>query len=209
MRAKLVRVFAAGALTVLVVVGCDKTAPHPDTPAGRPKATGQKTSPLKPGDLLPAIEPEGWINGPPPAPGSAGVCLHVVDAWAHWCPYCARTAPAITRAYQKYAGRGVAFVAVTTHEREDVETYAKKFGITWPSGYGAGPGLVHSLGAGSGMTGPADYEIAPTLYLVGPDGRVRWVDGQGRLRHVDPEKWEKALDEAIEANLAVPPAKGP
>ena len=32
------------------------------------------------------------------------------------------------------------------------------------------------------------YEIAPTLYLIGPDGIVRWTDQQARYRHTDPKK---------------------
>ena len=52
------------------------------------------------------------------------------------------------------------------------------------------------------------YEIAPIIYLVGPDGRIRWTDGRARYRHEKPDKWGNDVAAAIEAALAEP-SKGP
>ena len=56
---------------------------------------------------------------------------------------------------------------------------------------------IAALGSGSGSTGPPGFEIDPTLYVVGPDGRVRWCDGRARSRPFDLPEWERALDAAI------------
>jgi hypothetical protein len=110
----------------------------------------------------------------------------------------------MVRTYEKYSSRGVAFASITNHERAVVENFVRTHSVRWPHGYAATAGHVAALGAGSGMTGPAEYEVAPTLYLVGPDGRVRWIAGRGRQRHQDPAEWERALDAAIAEGLAPP-----
>jgi thiol-disulfide isomerase/thioredoxin len=173
-----------------------------EDPSARPMATGRATPPLKPGDTLPPLDAPGWINGPPAAPNSPGVKLLVVDLWGRWCPHCRLSAPGLLRVYQRYADKGVAFVSMTNMQKEAVEYYVKENSAAWPNAYEISVGTIASLGASSGMIGPVEYEIAPTVYLVGPDGKIRWADGRGRQRHVDPAKWEADLDEAIGAALA-------
>jgi thiol-disulfide isomerase/thioredoxin len=153
---------------------------------------------------MPALQAEGWVNGAPPAPGAPGVRLLVVDAWAIWCPYCDGCAPGLVRLYEKYSAQGVAFASITNHEREVVENFVRRFAIRWPHGFGTTTDHVVALGVGSGMPGPIEYEIAPTLYLVGADGRVRWIDGRGRQRHQEPKEWEQAVSAAIAEALGEP-----
>jgi len=47
--------------------------------------------------------------------------------------------------------------------------------------------------------------VQPTLYLIGPDGRVLWSDGRARMAHQDPAGLLQRLEEAIERELAVGP----
>jgi thiol-disulfide isomerase/thioredoxin len=195
------------AAALLAGVGCGRE-PEPPTPAAR-QSTGRATPPLKPGDPLPPREAGGWVNGPPPRPDAPGVRLLVVDVWAPWCPYCRLGAPGLSRVYAKYAARGVAFVSLTNVPRDQGEAHAREFSAPWANGYEITAETAAALGAGSGMSGPAAYEIAPTLYLVGPDGRVRWTDSRGRFRHVEPEKWEQDVGAAIEAELAAGPKTRP
>ncbi|MCI0700154.1 MAG: TlpA family protein disulfide reductase [Planctomycetia bacterium] len=200
-----VRLLVLGALLSLGL-GCggnEKNSAPEELPV-RPKASGIATPPLKVGDLLPPLQAEGWLNGAPPAPNAQGVRLMVVDVWGVWCPYCSLSAPGLGRVYQKYSGQGVGFVSITNMEREVVEGYVRQHSVPWSNGYGATVQMISALGAGSGMVGPADYEVAPTLYLVGPDGRIRWVDGRGRARHQDPREWEKAVDAAVAEQLNSP-----
>lgn len=199
----------AAALVLLLLAGCSVTggesAPTGSGDPGPTADAGPYMPPLDAGDPLPALEPGGWVNGPPPAADAPGVKLLVVDAWAHWCPFCRLAAPGLVRVHKKYADRGVVFVSVTNMTRLSVETYVKEYGITWPNGYllpGKGMAALH---VSSGQEKPRGYEIAPTVYLAGPDGRVRWSDRQGRFRHADVKDWERDLDAAIEAALAPPP----
>lgn len=191
------RYLALGALALSAALGCAEAPPAEGGPPPTPQATGVATPPLKVGDLLPPLEAAGWINGEPSAPGAPGVRLHVVDAWGIWCPYCAQSAPGLARVYKKYSPQGVAFVSVTNTDRTVVSNFVRTHSIPWPSGYGATAEHVAALGAGSGMIGPAFYEVAPTLYLVGPDRRVHWADNRGRERHQDPLEWERMVDAAI------------
>lgn len=179
-------------------------ADPPPVPAPQPIPA---SPPLKVGDVLPPLVAAGWVNGPPPEPGRG---LLLVDLWAHWCPYCRTGAPGLVHLHRKYAGRGVAFVSLTNMTRESVEAFVKQFSIPWPNGYGATPETVTALGAGSGMAMGA-YGVAPTVYLVDPDGRVRWTDDRGRYTHRDIARWGKEMEAAIEAALADsgPEPKGP
>jgi thiol-disulfide isomerase/thioredoxin len=185
-----------GALALAVALGCGAEAPPTPAP-GPAQATGIATDPLKVGGILPPLEAEGWVNGPPPEPGAPGVRLHVVDVWGIWCPYCAQSAPGLARLHKKYSPRGVAFVSITNTDLAVVSNFVKAHSIPWPHGYGATARHVAALGAGSGMSGPAFYEVAPTLYLAGPDRRVLWVDQRGRERHQNPQDWERMVDAAI------------
>jgi len=100
-------------------------------------------------------------------------------------------------------------VSLTNHSQLMVENFVRKHSIPWANGYEATAGTILRLGAGSGMPGPAEYEVAPTLYLVGPDGRVRWVDGRGRYHHAKPDEWEATVDVAIAKFLDESPRSTP
>jgi thiol-disulfide isomerase/thioredoxin len=205
------RLPASAALAALLAAGCGPADP-PARPA--PAATPdsllvpvEATPPLKPGDALPPLVAAGWVNGPPPAVGAPGQALLVVDVWALWCPYCQTNGPALARLQRKYADRGVQFVGVTNTPEGGVRAYCERTGAAWPNGYGMPAEGTAALGAGTGITAPGQ-QVAPIVYLVGPDGKVRWTDQRARMRHQGPVGWEKELDEAIAAALA-PPAATP
>ena len=87
--------------------------------------------------------------------------------------------------------------------RQSTQAMTDQMKITWPSGFGLSDGSVFALHADSGMVAPG-YEVAPVLYITGPDNRIRWLDDQGRLRHKEPDAWERELDTAIERLLREP-----
>lgn len=190
-------------LLLALLFGCSQP---PAPPAEPPYLPPPATPPLKVGDPLPPLVVEGWVNGPPPAPGAAGVKLLVVDVWGVWCPYCRQGSGNLARVAEKYAGRGVAFVSVTDSPRGSAEGYVRGRPAPWAAGYGAPPETVSAIGAASGNP-QRGYAVAPVVYLVGPDGRVVWTDGQGRFRHVEAAEWERQLDAAIEKHLAATEAR--
>src|SRR5438128_945367 len=58
----------------------------------------------------------------------------VINFWASWCVPCKREAPRFQSAYERYRGRGVAFVGVNTN---DYSGYARSFlgryDVTYPN----------------------------------------------------------------------------
>jgi thiol-disulfide isomerase/thioredoxin len=193
-------------------IGCGRV----DEPsaAGEVPAPAQGPEPLvntpvlSKGDRLPPLTAAGWINGPAPSADGPGVKLLFVDLWSNWCPFCRSGAPELVRIQQKFADRGVAFVSLTCMDREAVASFVEQFGVRWSSGFGATPEVVLSLGvpAGSSIAKPG-HEIAPTIYLVGPDGRIRWTDRQARFHHTEAGGWGRELEAAIEEALATPDPK--
>jgi hypothetical protein len=116
------------------------------------------------------------------------------------------TAPGLVQAYDKYHSRGVRFVSLTEGDAGRVRQFVEQYGIGWPCGFGVPLADLARFGVydpsrRSRESDPAT-EIYPTVFLIGPDGRVLWHDGQGRPRHrVDNDTWVWELDEAIEQHL--------
>lgn len=201
------RLFAG--VLVIAVVGCSGPAsePTPQSPPNddlerRKNVHRVEATPLKVGDRFPWLEAKGWFNGDPARPGSTGVKLIVVDLWSRWCPNCAFSAPGLERIYEKYAPQGVAFVSATNLAEPYALAYTRQYNIKWPSGHGLTSEMMAALGVTSGMHGPPEYELAPTLYLVDPNGIVVWYDDRGRYHHLDPAIWEQNVDAAIAAALS-------
>jgi thiol-disulfide isomerase/thioredoxin len=190
--------------TILVLFffafGCNRTEKRFVQTVATEQSSLPQTVSLNPGDPLPPFAVGGWIHGPRPELKAPGSRLQVVDVWAAWCPYCRESAPGLVRLHQKYADRGVRFVSVTNMGPAAAKAFVDQFKVPWPNGYGLTDEAMTALGASSGMA-MSGYEIAPVLYLVDREGRIRWTDRQGRFRHVATEEWERKLDEAIEAAL--------
>jgi hypothetical protein len=96
---------------------------------------------------------------------------------------------------------------LTDCDRGVAEAFVEQFGVPWPCGYGAPLEALARFGAYSTRRMSSTYspnqEVSPTLYLIGPDGRVVWHDDQARPRHrVTPEAVVRQAEAAIEAELA-------
>ena len=107
----------------------------------------------------------------------------------------------------------MSFVSMTTMPRASAEKFNQQHGITWSSGYGTSRDLLASFGAfNHGMPGHG-YETAPTLFVIGADGRVAWNDGKARMSHRGDAKGRVAdvvreLDAAISRAVADATDKG-
>lgn len=119
---------------------------------------------------LPPLQVEGWLNTDSEGGPSAETLLSryvVVDCWATHCGPCRAAMPRLTQLYEKWRGRGVEVLGLTT-ERADrldvIEGYIQSVpGLDWPVAYGAG--LVH---------GQLGVSMIPTYILFGPDGMAIW-----------------------------------
>jgi peroxiredoxin len=111
-------------------------------------------------------------------------------------------APGLVKAFHKYKARGVAFVSLTNQPMASARSFAEKYAIPWPSGYGVKQDTLVRFGAFSRERLVTGYEVNPTLYLIGADGRIHWSDGQARLRHVDGGRVLRELEAALDQALA-------
>ena len=87
--------------------------------------------------------------------------LVVMDFWATWCAPCLMVMPELQAIHEDYAHRPVKVVGVNVWERGDPGTMMADSGFTYPL-------------ALEGDSVAADYMVTgiPTLYLIGPEGRV-------------------------------------
>jgi hypothetical protein len=105
----------------------------------------------------------------------------------------------------------VEFVSLSNVARHGVEVFVESADIPWACGYGATLEELAQFGAYSadrmGANYNPGYEVSPTLYLIGPDGRVLWNDRQARPKHLKGSaELVQELDAEIERLLT---AEGP
>ncbi|MBO4489482.1 MAG: alpha/beta fold hydrolase [Bacteroidales bacterium] len=122
---------------------------------------------LKPGTLAPDFQlqtPEGkTLRFSDFAKGK----YVVIDFWASWCPDCRKDAPEVIRLYNKFHDQGVEFLGVSFDT--DKESWIKcieKLGIPYAQ--------VSELKrmAQSDVAKAYGVRWIPSLYLIGPDGKV-------------------------------------
>jgi hypothetical protein len=88
-------------------------------------------------------------------------------------------------------------------DKETVKVFVSQFSIPWPCGYAATNQTIAQFGAFNNAQKIPGYELNPTLYLLGSNGRILWSDRQARLRHKDPDPLLLELETEIERALAV------
>jgi thiol-disulfide isomerase/thioredoxin len=118
---------------------------------------------LKPGEAFPALATAGLTGGPLPV--TAGH-VTIVDFWASWCAPCKASFPAYARIQADYAARGLVVVAVSVDDRTvDYEGFLKKFH----------PSFATLLDQQKQLVSTVKVPAMPTSYVLGRDGRVRFV----------------------------------
>jgi thiol-disulfide isomerase/thioredoxin len=118
---------------------------------------------LHPGDVFPALASAGLTGGPLPATADRVV---LVDFWASWCAPCKASFPAYARLQAAYASRGLVIVAVSVDENlAAYAAFVKKMK----------PPFATLLDHGQAFVRAVRVPAMPTSYLVGRDGRVRFV----------------------------------
>ena len=161
-----------------------------ESPKSKMHAVGTHEVPLAKGSVLPPLDAPGWLHGVPTANDLDRKVL-VVDVWDGGCPYCSMSEPTLIRVYEHYRDQGVFFLGLTSADIEDARTYVDYLKVPWPNAYDAGP-TIDKLGAN-----------APTVFVVGSDGRVLWNDSKARFKHEVSEYGER-LEQAIDHALSLP-----
>jgi len=118
---------------------------------------------VRTGDAFPSLAGAGLAGDP--LPDTAGHVV-LVDFWASWCAPCKASFPAYAKLQGDYAGRGLVIVAVSIDEN--------------PAAYqrfiqSQHPPFVTEHDRGQQLVRAVEVPTMPTCYLVGRDGKVRFV----------------------------------
>ena len=124
-------------------------------------ASGQAE--LQVGDEFPSLAAAGLTGGDLPATGGKVV---VVDFWASWCAPCKASFPMFAKLHQEFGSRGLVIVAVGVDEK--------------PAAYAAfvqklNPPFVTLHDQAQRLVAAVKVPAMPTSYLLGRNGRVRFV----------------------------------
>jgi thiol-disulfide isomerase/thioredoxin len=144
---------------------------------------------IKVGDAFPDLAASGLsvLGGGEKLPDLRDKVV-LVDFWASWCAPCKASFPAMGKLHADFASRGLTIVAVSVDEnRPAAAGFWKKMAAPF---FGA-----HD--SSKKMVGEVAVPAMPTSYLMGRDGRVRFIH-QGF--HGDAT--EREVRKEIEALLA-------
>lgn len=120
---------------------------------------------LAPGQAAPAFDlPTG--DGRSLSLASLKGKVVLVDFWASWCGPCATAFPALENLFQEYRSRGFEVMAINLDEkRADAERFLADRPHAMSVVFDSGGKAARAFG----------LEGMPTSYLLGRDGRVRFV----------------------------------
>lgn len=135
---------------------------------------------IGPGEPMPELAAQGWLNGDPLTRDALQGKVIVVDSWFLTCPVCHRSMPELVQIQREFADNpDVVFIGLTTDDKSDLENICRflaKYEVTWPNAYGAAATI---FGTGPELTG-FKSEYFPGYWVIGRDGKVVWNKSMGR-----------------------------
>ena len=143
---------------------------------------------VKVGDAFPALASAGLAPlATPEIPATAGNVV-LVDFWASWCAPCKASFPMMAQLYKDFSSRGFVIAAVSVDEKPTAaQAFARKLAPPFATLHDREQTLVKQVGV----------PTMPTSYLLGRDGRVRFVH-----EGFHGDTTERELRKQIEALLA-------
>ena len=140
------------------------------------------------GDKFPVLD-ANTLEGRTPTSTTDLVTL--VDFWASWCAPCKMSFPVYAKLHARFGSRGLVILAVSADENQAAyNAFVKKEALPFATVRDKTHQLVSQV----------KVPAMPTCYLLGRDGRVRFVH-QG----FHGAETEQELRQEIEALLAEPP----
>ena len=115
------------------------------------------------GDKFPPLDAFAFAGGPLPA--TAGE-VTLVDFWASWCAPCKASFPVYAQLHADYRRRGLVIVAVSVDENQATfDAFVKR----------QSPPFATLRDKTHQLVSRVKVPAMPTCYLLGRDGRVRFV----------------------------------
>jgi len=121
---------------------------------------------VKVGDTFPSLADAGLVSlGTGELPATAGKVV-LVDFWASWCTPCKASFPMMADLHREFSARGLLVTAIGVDEKPAAAVaFAKKLAPPFPALHDREQKLVRAV----------VVPTMPTSYLIGRDGRVRFV----------------------------------
>jgi thiol-disulfide isomerase/thioredoxin len=121
---------------------------------------------VKVGDAFPSLSVAGVVPlGAGAVPAASGQVM-LVDFWASWCAPCKASFPMMAQLHRDFAARGLVLAAVSIDEKSAAAVaFARKLAPPFVTLHDREQKLVKQV----------VVPTMPTSYLVGRDGRVRFV----------------------------------
>jgi thiol-disulfide isomerase/thioredoxin len=141
----------------------------------------------KVGDVFPPLATAGLVplGNTDISPTAGNVVL--VDFWASWCAPCKASFPMMAKLHKDFASRGLVVIAVSVDEKPAAAVaFARKLAPPFATLHDREQALVKQV----------VVPTMPTSYLVGRDGRVRFVH-----RGFQGDSTERELRKQIELLL--------
>jgi thiol-disulfide isomerase/thioredoxin len=140
------------------------------------------------GDKFPVLDASAFEGGTPPA--TAGL-VTLVDFWASWCAPCKMSFPVYAQLYSRFSHQGFIILAVSADENQAAySAFVKK----------EAPPFATVRDKTHQLVSQVKVPAMPTCYLLGRDGRVRFIHQGFHGAETDRE-----LRQEIESLLAEPP----
>jgi len=142
---------------------------------------------IKVGDAFPLLNAPGMTNlAGGDLPAVAGKVV-LVDFWASWCAPCKASFPAMGRLHQAFSAQGLVVVAISVDDKPAAATaFWKRLAPPFATLHDRDRSLVEQV----------IVPAMPTSYLVGRDGRVRFIH-----RGFRGEATERELREQVQILL--------